>query len=131
MEYLYSPFIDSWNASLSMVLELTIHQLTKITKSLNIYYVFIILRQRSITKVSQFLAPYSPLVFSLLLFSFSFVGLGEDPSKVEARKNDHQGNLGSLKSLLIGHGKRSHPFPRFVEREKRGLAIDRYTMGVR
>lgn len=95
MEYLCSPFIDSWNASLSMVLELTIHQLTKITKSLNIYYVFIILRQRSITKVSQFLAPYSPLVFFLLLFSFSFVGLGEDPSKVEARKNDHQGNLGN------------------------------------
>jgi hypothetical protein len=51
--------------------------------------------------------------------------------KWRQEKNDHQGNLGSLKSLLIGHGKRSHPFPRFVEREKRGLAIDTYTMGVR
>lgn len=42
---------------------------------------------------------------------------------MEARKNDHQGNLGSLKSLLIGHGKRSHLFPRFVERERGGLQL--------
>ena len=73
-----------------------------------------------------------PLLF-FLYYYFLFPSLGwvRIHLKWRQEKNDHQGNLGSLKSLLIGHGKRSHPFPRFVEREKRGLAIDRYTMGVR
>jgi hypothetical protein len=70
MEYLYSPFIDSWNASLSMVLELTIHQLTKITKSLNIYYVFIILRQKHHQSFSIFGSLFPSCFFFIIIFFF-------------------------------------------------------------
>lgn len=74
-------------------------------------------------KHHQSFSIFGSLFPSLLLFSFSFVGLGEDPSKVEARKNDHQGNLGSLNLFLLVTEKEAIHFQDLLRERKGGLQL--------
>ena len=74
MEYLYAPFIDSWDAPLSLVGVWVDYSSTdrNYKKSQNILRV----HHLSIAIVSRYFASCFPFVFSLLLVSsFSFTGL--------------------------------------------------------